>query len=228
MSLSKTGIHEVADACYVPTNFQIGSTKLFARCDMNTDGGGWIVIQRRINGSVDFYRDWTDYVYGFGNLNGEFWYGLEKIHCLTTRDDVELRIELGNGTEPSEVWTYQLFKVAGAKDNYRLTIGPGQGEGGTHDAMAYHNQMQFSTRDCDNDRDSRNCATIYGGAWWHKSCFYSNLNGKYELHTPEDGGSFAKGANRLVWYNGSAYIHYTKVEMKIRPKNCNVNEPTTC
>ena len=197
-------------------------------CDMDTDGGGWMVIQRRINGSVDFYRNWTDYVYGFGDLDEEFWYGLEKIHCLTTRDDVELRIELGNGTEPSEVWTHQLFKVAGAKTNYTLTIGPGQGEGGTHDSMAYHNQMQFSTRDCDNDRYSRNCASVYGGAWWYNGCFHSNLNGKYELHTPEDGGSFTEGANRLVWYNGSVWIHYTEVEMKIRPKNCNVNEPTTC
>ena len=140
VSQSRTGIHEVADACYVPTNFQIGSTKLFARCDMDTDGGGWMVIQRRINGSVDFYRNWNDYVYGFGDLGGEFWYGLEKIHCLTTRDDVELRIELGNGTEPFEVWTYQLFKVAGAKTNYTLTIGPGQGQGGTYDSMATHNQ----------------------------------------------------------------------------------------
>ena len=42
----------------------------------------------------------------------------------------------------------------GAKDNYLLTIGPGQGQGGTYDLMAIHNQMQFSTRDCDNDRYS--------------------------------------------------------------------------
>ena len=111
-----------------------------------------MVIQRRINGSIDFYLNWTDYVNGFGDLEGEFWYGLENIHCLTTREDMELRIELRNGTVPSIVWTYQLFKVGrGADTNYRLTIGQGTGVGGTFDAMAYHNGVPFSTRDRDHD-----------------------------------------------------------------------------
>ena len=56
---------------------------MLAACDMTSDGGKWTVIQRRINGSVDFYLNWTDYVNGFGDLEGEFWYGLENIHCLT-------------------------------------------------------------------------------------------------------------------------------------------------
>ena len=187
---------------------------------METEGGKWLVIQRRINGSVDFYRNWTDYVYGFGDLEGEFWYGLENIHCLTTRDDVELRIELGNGTTPSIVWTYQLFKVGGAATNYRLTIGEGQGMGDSFDSMAYQSGSSFSTRDNDNDAYSVSCATRYGGAWWYNACFNSNLNGKYVLHTPEDGGYYSSGANRLCWYNGSEYVHFTKVEMKIRPKTC--------
>ena len=49
-------------------------------CDMESDGGGWTVYQRRQDGSEDFYRDWDDYVSGFGDLTGEFWLGLEKIY----------------------------------------------------------------------------------------------------------------------------------------------------
>ena len=111
-----SGSYKIADVCNVASSFQTGN--LFARCDMEIDGGKWLVIQHRINGSVNFYHNWTDYVSGFGDLEGEFWYGLKKIHCLTTQEDEELRIELGNGPKPSIVWTYRLFKVGGAETNY--------------------------------------------------------------------------------------------------------------
>ena len=86
--------------------------------------------------------NWIDYVNGFGDLEGEFWYGLENIHCLTKQEDVELRIELGNDNDstPSIVWTYQLFRVGGADTKYQLTIGQGQGVGNTNDAMATSKQ----------------------------------------------------------------------------------------
>ena len=42
-------------------------------CDMTTDGGGWIVIQRNKKDSlVNFNKNWTDYEKGFGDLNTEF------------------------------------------------------------------------------------------------------------------------------------------------------------
>ncbi|GFO29022.1 ficolin-1 [Plakobranchus ocellatus] len=52
-------------------------------CDTHTDGGGWIIIQRRARGDVDFYRDWTSYREGFGSLTEDFWLGNEAIHRLT-------------------------------------------------------------------------------------------------------------------------------------------------
>ena len=203
MPTANSGSYEIVNVCNV---FQVGN---LARCDMETAGGEWLVIQRRINGSVNFYRNWTDYVSGFGDLEGEFWYGLEKIHCLTTRENVELRIELGNGPKLSIVWTYQLFKVGGAETNYRLTIGQGQGVGGTYDAMAHSNGASFSTPDRDNDNHGGNCAVEREGAWWHNACSLAHLNTKPNYTNPYS-----------HWYNGSRWIKFTKIQMKIRPKRC--------
>ncbi|RXM96203.1 Ficolin-1 [Acipenser ruthenus] len=57
--------------------------KLTVFCDMDTDGGGWLVFQKRLDGSVDFYRDWKAYREGFGNQLSEFWLGNDNIHLLT-------------------------------------------------------------------------------------------------------------------------------------------------
>ena len=52
-------------------------------CDQTTAGGGWTVIQEKMDGSVNFNRTQDDYKHGFGNLVGEFWLGLDKINRLT-------------------------------------------------------------------------------------------------------------------------------------------------
>ena len=56
-------------------------------------GGGWTVFQRRMDGTVDFFRTWADYLKGFGDLKGEFWLGLNKIHRLTQASS-RLRVDL--------------------------------------------------------------------------------------------------------------------------------------
>ena len=210
---TSSGQYEISDVCSTVSSFG-NPGKVKARCDMETDEGGWIVIQRRVpNGTVNFTRGWKDYEEGFGDLDSEFWYGLQNIHCLTTRESVELRIDLQDEQGNKVTWVYQQFSVDGADQKYRLHIGQGTGTPpGIRDGMAHHNNMYFSTLDRDSDRSgSRNCAVNYMGGWWYNNCISSNLNG---AHT----ASITPG--RVSWYNGSQWIYYPSVEMKVRPKTC--------
>lgn len=202
-----TSINDVARFC----------SYKYAKCAMDTDGERWIVIQRRINGTIDFDRDWTEYESGFGDLDGEFWYGLYNIHLLTSASSMKLRIELGSETETSVVWTYGEFQVDEPVDGYRLTVGKGMGTAGSQNGMLYCNGETFSTRDYGN---SVECADIYGGGWWYKSftthqCSSSNLNGKY-YYNRQDGTHWKNSIISWEMDEGNP-VHFSRVIMKIRP-----------
>ena len=98
-----------------------GEFKVF--CDMTTSGGGWTVFQRRRDGSVDFYRGWQDYKTGFGEVDGEFWLGLDKIHRMTSSKSNELRIELEDFSGNTRYALYSSVSIAAEIDKYRLRIG---------------------------------------------------------------------------------------------------------
>ena len=103
-------------------------------CDMTTDGGGWTVFQRRLDGSVDFYLGWKSYKTGFGDLNNELWLGNDNLHRLTAADDVMLRVDLEDFDGDIRYTEYTTFKVADEGDKYRLLIGGYSGTAG--DTMA--------------------------------------------------------------------------------------------
>ncbi|GFR98465.1 fibrinogen-related protein 3.1 [Elysia marginata] len=145
-------------------------------CDTTTDGGGWIIIQRRTSGNVDFYRGWSEYRKGFGSLGDDFWLGNENIHLLSSSGKFELRIELRYQNK-SAFARYSSFSVDSEKDNYVLRLGDYEGTAG--DSLGVHNGHKFSTFDKDNDRHRGNCAVDYTGAWWYTRCHGSNLNGKW-------------------------------------------------
>ncbi|KFB48745.1 AGAP010774-PA-like protein [Anopheles sinensis] len=127
-------------------------------------GGGWTVFQRRIDGSVDFYRNWTMYKHGFGNINGEHWLGLEKLHVMTRSGRHELLVLLEDFEGNSTYAFYDKFKIGSEEEKYNLTVGKYSGTAG--DSLDYHNGMKFSTFDKENaDGDSYN-AEVYKGAWW--------------------------------------------------------------
>ena len=91
-------------------------------CDQTTAGGGWTVFQKRLDGSVDFYRGWAEYKNGFGNLNGEFWLGLDKIHRLTKTKN-RLRVDLEDTTGKTAYAEYDMFAVTSERTKYQLSLG---------------------------------------------------------------------------------------------------------
>ena len=92
-------------------------------CDQKTSGGGWTVFQKRLDGSVDFYRGWNDYKKGFGNLYGEFWLGLDKINRLTSSDRYKLRVDLEDIEGKTAYAEYNLFAITSERTKYQLSLG---------------------------------------------------------------------------------------------------------
>ncbi|XP_027141307.1 tenascin-N isoform X2 [Larimichthys crocea] len=176
-------------------------------CDMETDGGGWLVLQRRNIGKLDFFKRWRQYIAGFGNMTEEFWIGLDKIYELTnTPTQYDLRFDLGLGSERVYA-VYDNFKIAPVKQKFKLTIGKYSGNAG--DAMTYHQGRPWTTIDSDNDIALSNCALAHRGAWWYKNCHLANLNGKW------GDNRHSVGVNWKPWKGHLTSLDFT--EMKIRP-----------
>ncbi|XP_029299377.1 tenascin-X-like isoform X2 [Cottoperca gobio] len=179
-------------------------TPMMVYCDMETDGGGWTVFQRRKDGSVDFFRGWKEYAKGFGSLSGEFWLGLESLHNLTSMIKMSLRVDLRDKDE-AVFAKYSTFEIV--KRNYKLTVGGYSGTAG--DSLSYHNQRVFSTKDRDLSSFITRCAMSYRGGWWYKNCHEANLNGVYGTDFNHQG---------VIWtgWKGKEFsIPFS--EMKMRP-----------
>lgn len=203
-----------------------------------TYGDGWLVIQKRMDGSVDFYRNWADYKTGFGNISGEFWIGLDHLHALTTlHDRQELLIILEDFENVTKHAKYDSFEVGNEEEKYILKkVGEETGDAGV--AFARHQGYKFTTIDNDNDIDDDNCARTRMGGWWYLNCFwwlvvvqilqynnwneihfvsfhFSNLNGKYYStgHGPKE--ALHSG---ISWLGFHDYDYSMKfVQMMIRP-----------
>ncbi|XP_068128693.1 ficolin-1-A-like [Hyperolius riggenbachi] len=196
------------------TIYPDGMRPLKVLCDMDTDGGGWIVFQRRADGSVDFNRDWEDYKRGFGSQLSEFWLGNENIHQLTATGSYQLRVDLEDFDHNRTYATYSEFKLANEGNLYRLWFSKYTG-GTAEDSLTYHKDLAFSTKDRNYDRaGGGNCAEKYFGAWWYHSCHFSNLNGLYlrGKHSRDSGSG-------VMWetFRGPYYSHKVS-EMKFRPE----------
>uniref|UniRef100_A0A6Q2YIB9 Zmp:0000000846 n=1 Tax=Esox lucius TaxID=8010 RepID=A0A6Q2YIB9_ESOLU len=184
------------------------SSPIQVYCDMTTDGGGWLVLLRRQNGNLEFFRNWKNYTIGFGDMDNEFWLGLANLHKITAADQYELRVDLSDNGE-SAYAQYDKFTIAEPRSRYKMHVGGYSGTAG--DSMTYHQGRPFSTYDNDNDIAVTNCALSYKGAFWYKNCHRVNLMGRY------GDNSHSKGINWFHWKGHEHSIQFA--EMKIRPVN---------
>ncbi|XP_063288966.1 angiopoietin-related protein 2 [Pelobates fuscus] len=181
-------------------------------CDQRHDPGGWTVILRRQDGSVNFFRNWETYKQGFGNIDGEYWLGLENIYWLTNQANYKLLVTLEDWSGRKVFAEYASFRLEPESEYYKLRLGRYNGNAG--DSFTWHNGKQFTTLDRDHDVYSGNCAHYQKGGWWYNACAHSNLNGVWYR-----GGHYrSRYQDGVYWaeFRGGSYS-LKKVVMMIRP-----------
>ncbi|XGW20748.1 hypothetical protein V3C99_004047 [Haemonchus contortus] len=201
-------------------------------CDMHTAGGGWVMFQRRVDGSDPFWNhNWTEFRNGFGKVgpNSNFWLGNEVLHQLTAKDrNVTLRVEMRgdrtlNAKNPNGYWWnhYFEFQIGPEETSYTLeglAINwpniEGNASTGWYD-MTYSVGAEFSTVDRIND-PRPDCVTDRKmGGWWLRNCALATLNGAYNMT------KYSSGGYGMFWIiNGMDYIiHPRETTMMLRPNH---------
>ncbi|XP_070688645.1 angiopoietin-related protein 3 [Pempheris klunzingeri] len=181
-------------------------------CQMGSDGGS-TVIQRRIDGSVDFDQTWDKYEKGFGDLEKDFWLGLKKIYSFTQQGAYILRIDLADWKEEKH-WAEYRVTLEGPSKDYTLHVSHLSGD--LPDAMANSSGIRFSTSDRNNDNQRNpNCARNYTGGWWFNACGETNLNGRYLWLRAKGRSMRRKG---IHWKPGTGLSYsLKKTKITIRP-----------
>lgn len=132
-------------------------------CDSTTAGSGWLVIQNRFDGSENFARTWAEYRDGFGQLDKEFFLGLEHIYKLTNYQRFELFVEAVAYNGKVDWARYDDFLIGNEDESYMLKrVGS---YAGTADVLSRNVYSKFSTFDMESNPN--NYSHVYHGGYWY-------------------------------------------------------------
>lgn len=174
-------------------------------CEMKK--GGWTRIMNRASRNpVSFHKDMNDFIEGFGDINSDYWMGLQNMVDMTNTQRMSLRVELSNSKEDKKINEYDLFFIESKSDDFKLKLGE-KTFGSLNDDFSKHNGMKFSTKDNHNGPGNKNCANEYLGGWWFKDCYNvcltCGMNGQWTI------------------INSDYHSNYNYIKMLIRPYNMN-------
>ncbi|GBN69737.1 Techylectin-5A [Araneus ventricosus] len=206
--VTESGVHTVYPRSRISTCKSID-----VYCDMETDGGGWTVIQRRGqygNGENYFVKKWKEYKEGFGNMKKEFWLGNDQIHSLTNQGHYSVRMDMTDESGKKAFTLYENFWIENEQAKYKLHISDASGPGG--DAISNHDGYAFYAVDQPNyagdDKSTRS------GGWWRNNRKTSSLNGLNLYKTDKVGTE--DGINWGTF--GGFKTSFEATEIKIRSK----------
>ncbi|KAF6107438.1 angiopoietin like 3 [Phyllostomus discolor] len=190
-----------------PSNSQVFTVY----CDVKS-GNSWTLIQHRIDGSQNFNETWKNYRYGFGQLDGEFWLGLEKIYSIVKQSNYILRIELEDWKDTKHYIEYS-FHLGNHETNYKLRLI--EIKGNVPNILPENKDLVFSTWD-HKAQGHVLCPESYsGGWWWHDVCEENNLNGKYNKPRAKAKPERRRG---ICWKSQNGRLYSIKsTKMLIRP-----------
>ncbi|CAC5396824.1 Angiopoietin-4,Angiopoietin-1,Ficolin-2,Tenascin-R,Tenascin,Fibrinogen C domain-containing protein 1-B,Fibrinogen C domain-containing protein 1 [Mytilus coruscus] len=204
------------DCSDLPMNSKSGvyvvSTNITVFCDMDSDSGGWTVIQHRFNGMQTFEKNWHEYKTGFGDVSGEFWLGNDNLHAILSQRKYKMRVDLEYLDGNTALAVYSGFNVGNESTGYKLSISGYSGTAGDGMTDIYRNSlngMNFSTADRNQDMsDTQDCAELKRSGWWHRNCATGNVNG---LYRPGE-----KGDDVMHWrtLNGTYSLSMTRMMIK--------------
>jgi ficolin len=192
----------------------------YLAAEMNCDvaDGGWGVILRRVDNSTDFNRSWAEYLESFGDVDGNYWAGLNNIDVyLDSLWPGLLTVTMESFDGDSAYARYAAFDTeSNSGRNHSLYVEDYTGTAG--DALVKHRteSVKFSTYDGDHDDKDENCAETYNSGNWYYSatehCFEANPFGRYynegEDHEPGHG---------IIWSTWKGYdVSLKYIEMKVR------------
>ena len=209
-----------------------GLASLRVSCDQETDGGGWIMYQRRVDGTVHFTRSWEEYKYGFGDHGDnttELWLGNEYVYQLVQSygsTEWELRIE-ADAFDGTSCWLVASdFRMNNETLRYSIYWDSvTESVVGLADDLNHHKLKPFITLDNSEwwsmmgwewSMMARECVRKYKGGWWYVSlymCGKISLNGEYENQRG------AGDSKSIYVYHFEQQFALERSRMMFRPQN---------